>query len=80
MGKKRNSHFGQTNQKNLFPEPETPKIPVPVPIPENVVKCPQCGGSAAKSLKWSVREGTYYCTGACSYGDNFYFTYEEKTK
>lgn len=34
-------------------------------------RCPQCGGPAALSMKES---GKYYCQGACSYGDNFYFT------
>lgn len=40
-------------------------------VPITAPKCPQCGGPAALSLKES---GKYYCQGACSYGDNFYFT------
>ena len=36
------------------------------------VRCPQCKGPAAPSLNIEHR-GEYFCGGACSYGENFYF-------
>lgn len=71
-------------QGNLFqaPEPQTQVEPIQTtkevttdlnqnqtpPPPE--VRCPKCGGGAAKAMR---EPGKYYCVGPCSYGDNFYF-------
>lgn len=77
--------ISEQRQGNLFaPKVEGLKLPEQEPLagaptmaepvqtpPPQEIKCPQCGGPAAKSTR---EPGQYYCHGACSYGDNFYFT------
>lgn len=57
-------------QSGTHTSAETAKVPV-------VITCPSCGGPAAKSVKGGEFTGNYYCQGACSYGDNYYFRPEE---
>lgn len=72
MAKKRSSNYFQAS---MFEPPEEkkhePSSATPAPA---ITVCPKCGAKAARSAKGGEYIGVWYCTGACSYGENFYFT------
>lgn len=82
MAKKSKQNF--VGQKNLWEQtlPETAnQAPAPTVIKTHVsasclgtVVCPKCGAPGAQSMRGGEYSGMWYCTGGCSYGDNFYFT------
>jgi hypothetical protein len=83
MARKRNSNSSQPQQSLFDESPNSETIERAItgssdtPTPAIII-CPKCGAVAAKSVKGGEFQGVYYCQGACSYGDNFYFKPEVK--